>query len=117
KVRAALEESGDVSKLDTRPDSTGRIQRAHKLPRSTPHTRSGLKSSAAQARAVAITGFSKILHQQPAETLDDLTHLLRDERARIDQIPEARRILVAQGYLSALGLTVDDLRPRDGSEE
>ena len=117
KVRAALEESGDVSKLDTRPDSTGRIQRAHKLPRSTLQTRSGPKPSAAHARDFAITGFSKILHHQPADTLDDLTRLLRNERARIEHIPLPRRVVLAQEFLSALGLTVDGLRPVDGHGE
>ena len=66
---------------------------------------------AAQARAKAIVGFSALLHQQLAATLDDLTRMLRDQRARIAELPLHKRVVLARGYLDALGVTLNDLRP------
>jgi hypothetical protein len=98
-VRAKLEEAGDVSKLDTRTDTLGREQPAKPKPAS------------GQKRAIAIIGFSMLLRHKTGETLDDLTRLLRDAQRPIAVIPLPRRVALARGYLAALGVSVDDLRP------
>ena len=69
------------------------------------------REPAAQARSKAISGLCRILHQQPTETLADLMRILRDERSRIAQITRPKRLELARGYLSVLGISVDDLQP------
>jgi Protein of unknown function (DUF3102) len=80
-------------------------------PRSLPSVPPRALVPAAQARAKAIVGFSALLHQQLAATLDDLTRMLRDQRARIAELPLHKRVVLARGYLDALGVTLNDLRP------
>ena len=72
--------------------------------------------SFAQTRATAIVAFSTLLHKRLADTLDDLTRILGDEQRRICDIPLHKRVVLARGYLGALGVTLADLRPiGDGS--
>jgi hypothetical protein len=59
---------------------------------------------------MAISGFSKLLHSKLADTLEDLSRMLADERSGIASIPVEKRIVLAKGYLTALGISVDDLR-------
>ncbi len=65
-----------------------------------------------QERAGAISAFSKLLHSELPETLDDLTRILSDERSRIAQIPIPKRVVIARGYLQALGVDFDSLYAR-----
>jgi hypothetical protein len=65
----------------------------------------------AEERAQVIIGFSLLLHSELDETLDALTRILADERKRIAEMPMAKRVVLARGYLHALGVTLDDLRP------
>jgi hypothetical protein len=66
----------------------------------------------AQTRAQAIIGFSTLLHSELPHTLDALARILRDERAQIAKtIPISHRVVLARGYLDALGISPDDLRP------
>lgn len=46
-----------------------------------------------------------------AKTLNDLSRLLADERHRIAELPLQKRVVLARGYLSALSISTDDLRP------
>jgi hypothetical protein len=64
-----------------------------------------------QTRAKAIVAFSTLLHQRLADTLDDLTRMLGDEQRRIRDIPLPKRVVLARGYLNALGVTLADLQP------
>jgi len=66
----------------------------------------------AQTRAQAIIGFSTLLHSELPHTLDALARILRDERAQIARtIAISHRVVLARGYLSALGIIPNDLRP------
>jgi hypothetical protein len=65
----------------------------------------------AQKRAQAIIAFAALLHAKLPDTLDDLTRLLRDECTRIKTIPLPKRITLTRGFLNALGVGLDDLRP------
>jgi len=57
----------------------------------------------------AIMGFSVVLHRRLADTLDDLTRLLRDERHQItEKLSLQKRVVLA---LYALDVSLDDLRP------
>jgi len=107
-VRAKLEQTGEVSKLDTRIGADGVAQPAKPKAASLPIAQ---KTPPAQKRATAIIGFAMLLRHKTSDTLDDLTRLLRDEQHRIADIPLPRRVALARGYLSALAVSLDDLRP------
>jgi hypothetical protein len=62
-------------------------------------------------RANAIIAFSSTLHNQLPETLEDLVRMLRDERGCIADLPLQKRVMLARGYLDALGVSIEDLRP------
>jgi len=64
-----------------------------------------------QTRSIAITEFSKVLHCELAPTLEDIVKLLQNETKHIVNVPKEKRIIIARGYLSALGLTLADLEP------
>jgi hypothetical protein len=66
---------------------------------------------AALDRDTAIVGFARVLHSKLAETLDDLVRILADERDRITALPRDKRVAIARGYVSALGLRISDLQP------
>jgi hypothetical protein len=42
--------------------------------------------------------------------LDDLLLIVRDEQHRIADLPLDKRVILARGYLQALGVTADDLK-------
>jgi ParB-like chromosome segregation protein Spo0J len=116
-VRTDLEGREEIPHVTARTDSKGRNQPAQKPARETqiparrqPSADRQLSVSPAQERDKAIVGFSTLLHRRPADTLDDLTRLLRDERARIAEITLQKRVSLARGYLDALGVSLDDLR-------
>jgi hypothetical protein len=75
------------------------------------------RQPASRARAEAVAAFSALLHEQLADALDDLTRMLRDERSRIAEMPMQKRVVLARGYLNALGVTLDDLRPVGGKAD
>jgi hypothetical protein len=72
-----------------------------------------LKIPPAQLRAKAIVDFAALLHRQPFNTLEDLVRILADERRQIAAMPREKRVALARGYLMALGIDLNDLRPDD----
>jgi hypothetical protein len=113
-VRRELEATSEVPKLDKKTGADGKIRPAR---RSTLQKESKPKAPATQLRDRAISDFSKILHQCPADTLNDLTRLLRGEQARIAEIPLEKRIVFASAYVQVLSVNLDDLSPDYGSAQ
>jgi hypothetical protein len=111
-VRSEAEQRGQIAHVSTRADTKGRQQPARK-PRPSVITRLAEEAAAAAKpeRDQAIVNFAALLHRKLPQTLDDLTRLLDDERARIAELPAYKRKVIARGYLSALNITLDDLRP------
>lgn len=72
-----------------------------------------LKIPPAQLRAKAIMEFAALLHRQPLNTLEDLVRIVADERRQIAAMPREKRVALARGYLIALGINLNDLRPDD----
>jgi hypothetical protein len=101
-VRRELEEAGDVSMIDTRIDSKGRHQPANK-------PKLVLQSQKLH-RDSAIVSFAALLRAKARDTLDDLVRLLSGEQARIETLPMSVRVELAQGFLRALNVGIDDLR-------
>ena len=108
-VRAELEETGDVSKLDTRTDSVGRQQSATKPP----------KPPSKEAQIRALREQKPVIVRPPAAApppTDDVAALqallltLRGDPRRITGIPLERRISMGRTCLAWLNLTPDDLR-------
>jgi hypothetical protein len=75
------------------------------------------KTPPVQVRDKAIVGFSVLLHQKPLNTLEDLNRILRDERHQIAALPLVKRRALAQGYLTALNIDPNDLRPDAGEHD
>src|SRR5205085_9025071 len=91
------------AKKPKRPASRGARLKAMAL------LRRGAQSVApAQQRANAIIAFSSTLHNQLPETLEDLVRMLRDERGCIADLPLQKRVMLARGYLDALGVSIED---------
>jgi hypothetical protein len=105
-VRENAERRGEIRHVETRADTKGRQQPARKkaMPRPTAPS-----TPLSQVRDKAIMDFSQALHQQLANTLDDLTRILKGEGARIREISLPKRIVIARAYLDALGVSLDDL--------
>jgi len=114
-VRREMEGRSEIPNVATRTDAAGRRQPSRKSlsPGTTP---SPPHEAPAQARDKAIAGFSTVLHQQLAKTLDDLVRILGNERSRVAEIPLQKRVVIARGYLHILGVSLDDLRPIDGED-
>jgi hypothetical protein len=83
-------------------------ERASPTTSSPPTSRSGQTNHATGA---ADSSFAVLLHGRLPETLEDLVRWLNDERRVIAELPLRKRIIVARGYLSALGVTLADLQP------
>lgn len=113
-VRERLVTTGEIPHLDKTTGADGKARPATRRSKTAKASLSRIKEPAAQVRAKAIVGFATLLHRQLAETLDDLTRILRDERSQIAKIPPQKRIVLARGYLNALDITLDDLRPIGG---
>jgi hypothetical protein len=64
-----------------------------------------------QRRSQAVTEFCALLRTELAPTLEDLVRILKDERGRIADLPQGKRVALARGCLAALGVELDDLRP------
>jgi hypothetical protein len=69
------------------------------------------KSPEAQIRAQAITVISGLLHRDLAETLEDILRMLGNETAAISKLQATKRIALVRGFMQALGISVNDLRP------
>lgn len=68
-------------------------------------------TSPAQERDKAVMAFSAILRARLAETLDDLTRLLRDERGRIvEMMSMQKRVAHIRAFMDSYGVGFDDLR-------
>jgi hypothetical protein len=129
KVRAEAEEAGTVSTVDTRTGDDGVAQPAHKpakpeppkpkpSPAPTPPPAPKSKPPApptkrpeAQIRAEAVVVISGLLHRELGETLEDIIRMVRNETAAIDKLSATKRIALVRGFMQALGVTLDDLRP------
>jgi hypothetical protein len=103
---------GRIPHVACRTDTKGRKQPALK-PRAAHPVRvtKGSGASASLHRDTAILGFSTLLHNKLAETLDDLVRILADERGRIAALPLAKRIALARGFWNALAVRANDLQP------
>jgi hypothetical protein len=110
-IRNTLELTGGIRQFEKTVGADGKARPAR---RSSPPRASKPKSPAPRLRDIAISDFSKLLHQRPADTLDDLTRLLRDEKVRITEIPLQKRVELARSYLQTLDIGLDDLSSGDG---
>jgi hypothetical protein len=110
-IRTGLELTGGIRQFEKTVGADGKARPAR---RSSPPRASKPKSPAAQLRDIAISGFSKLLHQRPADTLDDLARLLHDEKTRITEIPLQKRVELARSYLQTLDISLADLSSGDG---
>jgi len=122
-VRDDLEGRGEIPHVETRTDTKGREQPAHKPPPAptpapsqsatpTPTPPPPPKPPASRAHAKAMMAFAAALHADRAETLDGLTRILRDECTLVAaEIPLPRRVALIRGYMHALGVTLADLQP------
>jgi hypothetical protein len=74
-------------------------------------TSRGLKAEA-RLRAQAKIGFAALLHEELADTLEEVVRVLRNERTQIaEQIPLQKRVVLARGCMMALSVSLEDLRP------
>jgi hypothetical protein len=114
KVRADLEQSGDVSRLDTRTDTAGRQQPSTKPPKPSSKLDQIRALRERSARDEEVSRSSAISTDGRFSLVDELRQLLRvlqGDLGRIDQIPLAKRVALARGCLMAFNLTLDDLQP------
>lgn len=109
-VRTEVEGRGEIPHAETRTDSKGREQPATKAAKTPP-----AKVTEPSYHTEIVIAFGVELHDDPAQTLDNLTQLLQDEQTRISEtILLDQRIVLARGYLNALGVTLEDLQPNGG---
>jgi len=66
---------------------------------------------ASQVRSQAVAAFAKVLHLELAETLEDTLRMVKDEGAGIEKLPTAKRVGLVRGFMQALNVSLDDLRP------
>ena len=105
-VRAEVEGTGEIPQLKKTIGADGKARPARKIA----SARAAASSTPpSHARDKAVAGFSQLLHQQLATTLDDLTRLPKGEGERIREMPRDKRISLAHAYLDALGIGLDDL--------
>jgi hypothetical protein len=114
-VRKKLEQTGDVSSLDTRTDTRGRQQPAHKLGS---HARTITHEKLAEIRAETPTesdappAVEAIGDRKDAlRVLEDTTRFLAQRRADVLAIPIATRIARVRSVMDALGVGLDHLIP------
>ena len=107
KRRAGLATKGEIPYKPERTEKSGRKARGRR-PSPTPATP---KTPASQARDKLVSGWAKLLHSKPLDSLQDLDRMIQDERVQITAIPHAHRVALARGYLLALGLSQMDLDP------
>jgi hypothetical protein len=111
-VRSAPEETGEVSKLDTRTGSDGVKQPATKPPKP-PSKLDQVRAlrerqvEQAEARAAPAPEPDRF---RVADELQQVLTVLRGDRTRIAQFPVAKRVALARACLSVLDITLDDLR-------
>jgi DNA-binding Lrp family transcriptional regulator len=140
-VRAKLERSGEVSRLDTRVGADGVAQPAHKtvagtvrelppMPRtvavivhpvevaapapSTPAQPLLTPADAAavrQERPATLMRLSALLKVDTGRTIEELARTLRDAKLEIEALPKEKRIAALRAYQRALLLDDADLRP------
>ena len=96
-VEQAKHQQKEVQHRQTRGQKPGSYPKPASTPRLT------------NQREVSISGFCKLLEGQLQQTLDDLTRMLRDQRQRIAEIPQRKRINFAREYLRALSVSLEDL--------
>jgi hypothetical protein len=135
RIRATEEAAGTVSTVDTRTGADGVAQPAHKpatpkpaaplpaakaveqkptaAPASPPKPAHAppTKSPEAQIRAQAITVISGLLHRELGETLEDIIRMVKNESAAVDKLSATKRVALVRGFMQALGISLDDLRP------
>jgi hypothetical protein len=116
-VRAGLEQSGDVSKLDTRTDIAGRQQPSTKPPKA-PSKEAWHRAMREQQveRPISKAGTTEQQAPSPdrfrvADELQQVLTVLRGDRTRIAQFSLAKRVALARGCLMVLDVGLDDLQP------
>jgi hypothetical protein len=114
-VRAALEETGDVSKLDTRTDAVGRQQPARKLGE---HSRKIGQDELARFRADAPSESDSpaTIHEigdrkDAIRIIDEAVRLVAQRGSEVKAIPIGIRVARARSLIDALGLDLEDLVP------
>ena len=110
-VRAKLEQTGEVSKLDTRIGSDGIAQPATKPAPPVALLNSADKSKVRQAMPTTLIQVSTLLRLDPARTIEELVRCLKDARRDIAAMPIEKRVAAGRGVLAALSVNVTDLRP------
>jgi hypothetical protein len=123
-TRKKLEQAGDVSFSDTRPDTKGRQQPATKpapsklAPRERDNEPAPLPPIVPERERPAPGADDPGQPAAPPPTRDrfrdtdelvQLLTVLRGDRSRIDQVPQAKRLALARGCLEILNVKVGDL--------
>src|SRR4051794_25732876 len=115
-IRAALEKTGDVSKLDTRTDAAGRQQPARKLSSFAREIGQdqlhAFRAEAAKESDPAPTLEQVADRKDVLRIIEDAIHLLSQRRSEIMALPIAARTGRAMALLDALGVGLDILVPR-----
>ena len=104
-TRRKLEDTGEVSKLDTRTGADG-----VKQPASKPTLPPKLKKPVAEARADTLMQLSVLLNLDSNKMLDEIVRMFRDARSAIQALPREKRVGIARGILNALDLGHADLQ-------
>ena len=121
-VRTEAEGRGEIPHAATRIDASGRQQPATKPTHRTDGKplnkeawrRTMREQAAASAERTAGTASSPNRFRVSDELLQ-VAKMLQGDRGRIDQIPLSKRVALARGCLSALNVSLDDLRPIEGA--
>jgi hypothetical protein len=123
KARKDGETSGEIPQTDERVDTKGTKRPAKPPVTAKPPIVPKLpkpKKPAGEQRDKAISSFAALLHNNEGSALyrhlEDLHRLLADERKRIGELAMLQRVSLGRGFLTALGLSLDDLKPIGGAQ-
>lgn len=100
-VRAELEATCQINKLDQTIGIDGKSRRTRYLPRH----REGTSASQAQVRNKTIDSMVQLFHADPRAFVEDLAKIFRGDANRIESVPPQERVALAR----ALKLSCDDL--------
>ena len=105
-TRGRLEATAEIPQLEK---TTGADGKARPTRRKSNRQPLKAKTSSGQLSQIALSELSKILHERPAETLEEVTRLLLRERAQIAELSLETRVDLARGSLQALDVSLDQL--------
>jgi DNA-binding MarR family transcriptional regulator len=114
--RAALEDSGEIARVERREDTKGRSYRVHSK---TPAGRSSARLAVEptekdeEPETNTILAFARLLNEGDINRhLNNFLRLLGgDIKKRLNALPKDQREALARGFLAVLELHADDLRP------